>query len=83
MSGRIRSCRRCWRYAIGAAGNGDFLAVRGGDGAGADDGVLRYVEGPFLVAAQVDLLSVGDDVSTGGDAGGDDDGTDSRDERSQ
>ena len=62
---------------------GDFLAVRGGDGAGAGDGVFRYVQGALIVAAQSDLLSVGDDVSTRGDAGEDDGGTDARDEQSQ
>ena len=67
----------------GATGDGDLLAVRGGDGAGSGESVLLYVQGPFLVVAQGDLLSVGDDVSAAGDAGGDDDGTDSRDERSQ
>ena len=64
-------------------GGGDLLAVRGNDGAGAGEGVLLYVQGPFLVVAQLDLLSVSDDVSAGGDAGSDDDGTDARDEQSQ
>ena len=62
-------------------GGGDLLAVRVNDRAVVGGGV-RYVQGTFVIAAQGDLLSVGDDVTTGGDAGDGDDRPDAPDGQS-